>query len=360
MPNRKTMDLFISDKLRNILEYFKDQSLVSQLLCSKRIDLDFLVDNPVNYLSISETDNRKISYLSKDRIKFIKEKVEEDFWTSSRRFHNKPGSFVNKILKNSPAAEIEKFSNFYTSFITKDNFKFEIVTGETIRDFYLQDSYTTQKGTLGSSCMKYDVCGKFLNMYVENTNIFSMLIMKSNSQKGIFGRALLWNLGDLKIMDRIYTIQDSEYSHIFKKWATDNGYLYKSFQNWSNTLHFENLSTQSKIVELDVNLNIWEYKYYPYLDTFKWLDMNDGKLFNYKPSYFDHTNSKHRVLTFANGMYERSDYLMLDYFKNNWCYRGEMTALTYRNENIWTNINNCKWSDTIESYIYEEDSIYDE
>ena len=53
-----------------------------------------------------------------------------------------------------------------------------------------------------------------------------MLVML-NLEGNLKGRALLWNFGTNKIMDRIYTTDDEKLHLYFKKWATENGYLYK-------------------------------------------------------------------------------------------------------------------------------------
>jgi hypothetical protein len=62
-------------------------------------------------------------------------------------------------------------------------------------------------------------------------------------------------------MDRIYTSKDS-YDPLFLKWCTKNGYT-KSIPNSSV-----------------VNIKAKDYELYPYMDTFKYYDAEEGKLSN--------------------------------------------------------------------------------
>jgi hypothetical protein len=107
---RKTYDLFISDELRTILDQIKSESVVADLLCKGRQSKDDLVEDPVNFISISSQDPSRISYLTTERIGIIH---ESEYWTSSRRFHMKPGGFISKVFKDISARYVEIFSNLY-------------------------------------------------------------------------------------------------------------------------------------------------------------------------------------------------------------------------------------------------------
>jgi hypothetical protein len=43
----------------------------------------------------------------------------------------------------------------------------------------------------------------------------------------LLGRAILWDLDSIKLMDRIYTTNDEDLQFHFK-WGTENGFLYKA------------------------------------------------------------------------------------------------------------------------------------
>lgn len=345
---RKTLDILISDDLREVLKEIESESVVASLLLKSRHSKEELVENPINYISISTQDRTKISYLTPERTATLTEDV---YWTSSRRFQAKPGSFISKLFKDVPAKEVEKFSNLFKSQALRKSFEFKIVTGEEIRKFYHYDSYSRNDGTLGASCMKHDGCQKFLDIYSDNKDSVSMLVMVDNDNR-LLGRALLWNAGDYKIMDRIYTVCDEEFLFYFKQWGTKNGYFYKSEQNWYNTLFFEQLGGVRTELKLEVKMDVGGFRTYPYVDTFKFIDMNTGFLYNYIPE-----DSDIKILCASDGSKYESDYLRLDSIDKIFRHRSECVYVSYLN--IYTSNNNVHWSEINDQYILSEDSLYD-
>jgi hypothetical protein len=351
---RKTSDIHISDQLRSILEIFCEKSEVASLLLHKRLSKDLVIEDHVNYICVSKNDTTKISYLPVDRISKVEQSDDEDYWTTSKRIACKPGSFISKILKDISPKEVENFASLYKTFATQREIKFEVVTGEDIRKYYQQDTYLKQNGSLGASCMKGDGCQQFMDIYTQNP-IISMLILLGPEDK-VMGRALLWNFDDKKVMDRIYTISDEEYQAHFMKWATDNGYLHREYQNWANSIEFVDGKTPLEC-KFDVQLKVWDFTSYPYLDTFKWLDMETGIIYNYRPDHFldDTRNKNQRVLSVACGTFEYGDYMRFDEVDRGFAYRGDIVQLEC---GIFTTTANARWSETFDAYILRSDSKY--
>lgn len=346
---RKTVDIIISEDLKIILSNIRGQSVVADKLLKRRILKEELVENPINYISVSSSDNTKISYLTKERIESIS---ENEYWTSSRRFQVKPGAFVGKVFKDIHAKDVEQFANLFKSEANRHSFTWEIVSGDRIKEFYLWESYASnEKGSLGISCMKHDNCQKLLDIYSTNIEQVSMLAML-NKDGLLMGRAILWNVDGNKIMDRIYTINDEELQQSFKKWATQNGYLYKSDQNWANTLSFENLSKEKKEINLKFDLKSKNFKYYPYMDTFKFLDIN-GVVYNYQPKDV----SFYTLASCDGGKYEQ-DYFKLDDIDRVFRHRSECVYVEYRNLN--THERNVNWSRTNDCYILKCDAVFND
>jgi len=346
---RKTYDLIISEELRAVLSEIESDSQVARLLLKKRHDKEDLVEDPINFISVAQ-DKTKVSYLTTDRIA----KIEDPslYWSSSRRFAVKPGGFISKLFKDIPAKEVEKFSNLYRAQSNKAKFDFKVVDGDDIKTYYHINSYAQERGTLGASCMKYDNCQDYLGIYTENTDKVKLLVML-NEDGGLMGRALLWDFETVKIMDRIYTIADEEFLFQFKKWATDNGYLYKSEQNWYNTLFFENLSTEKKELKLNIKLDNFQFRRYPYVDTFKFFDEEKGLLLNYMPS-----GDEFRTLCASDGGKYGSDYLAFDDIDRVLRHRGDIVYVRYLD--IRTTSNNTCYSEIHDQYILSRDARYDE
>lgn len=349
--------LNISAKFREVLMEIKDTSEIAQLLIAG-IPNENLPKDPVDYISISESDPTKISYLNEERIQLI-QKLGEDIWTSKRRYHCKPGSFVSKVLKGVSAKSVETFSNQYKSHLYEKQFSFKIVSGGEIPKNYIFHNYQSQSGSLGASCMKYEKCESYFGIYENNPQV-KMLIMTSHNGF-VMGRALLWEFESggktWKVMDRIYTIKDEDFSHFFKKWGIENGYIWKSHQNWGNTLQFVDKDGDLGELKLDIQLEDWEFDYYPYLDTFKWFDSKKGTLHNYLPSHFVVNDSRFQLLTLPDGKGENCDYLVFDDIDRKWMYKSE--AIRIEDHNIITNGENCTWSETLNKYILKSEAAWD-
>lgn len=348
---RKTIDVLISDDLRNVLREIESESIVASLLLRKRHAKEDLVDSPVNYISISSQDKSKLSYLTADRMETLD---ADTYWTSSRRYHVKPGSFISKLFNDIPAKEVEKFSNLFRSQSVKTKFTFDVVSGNDIKKYYYYESYASnERGSLGVSCMKHEHCQNLFSLYIKNNDKVNMLIML-NSDGDLIGRSLLWNFDGNKIMDRIYTMNDEDLSFHFKKWATENNYLYKSEQNWFNTLYFENLSNKRKELKLEIKLENYRSMKYPYMDTFKFINLDNGVISNFIPDEDDSI----RTLTSSDGGYHDSDHLKFDGVDKVFRYRNEAIYVSYLE--IYTSRNNVEYSNVNDQYILREHMVYDE
>jgi hypothetical protein len=174
--------------------------------------------------------------------------------------------------------EIEDFVNEFkakVSIIKNRHLLFELVEGEKIRHFYLDSNYDNSKeNTLQGSCMRYERCQDYLSIYVSNPEVCKLLILKSPRDPNlIIGRALVWKLdsGDT-FMDRIYYTYDSDVE-LFKDYAIKNGWCYKSAQDPSEDTSIEFGPKRRMKGGLTVTLKYAEFRYYPYLDTLKYLSI---------------------------------------------------------------------------------------
>lgn len=353
---RKTSDILTSHELDLVLEQIKDNSEVARLLLKKRHLIESLQENHVNYISISNSDRTKISYLTPERSQSIISsstygEYADELWSSSRRFHVKPGAFISKIFKDVSPREIEIFSTLFRNIQSKIDYEFKIVNGRDILKYYHGDSYYSSNGSLGVSCMKYDGCQEYLKIYTKNPSIVEMLIAVDTHGK-LIGRALLWKQGDKKIMDRIYAVNDEDFQFSFKKWADENGYWYKKEQKWNNTIFFK---TRDKILceDISIQLDKWDFDHYPYLDTFKFLDKETGKLYNYLPKGVDV-----QTLSSADGgFYDGNIYGFCE--KSKTLYSVDSLCFV-PNIGIRVGSDFCVYSDIFDLYILREDALYDQ
>ena len=253
-----------------------------------RMILGVDTDPEIIYLQNCTKQPEMISYLSKSKVNANLDEIKpEEFDVSNYKIQNmKVGRIVSKLFSKEKLLQhgitdsnIEHFVNSYKSWFEKNKLHFRIVEGEEIRDWYDQDNYSTiSKGTLWNSCMRYKERLKFLDLYCKNPGI-QLLILTSfvDGVEKLRGRALLWNNvendgsfhelpGDIKVMDRIYYILDSDMI-LFKSWSYENGYIHKLEQNAKSHLYFYN-NTDILKLSLKIKLEKTSFRYYPYLDTF--------------------------------------------------------------------------------------------
>jgi hypothetical protein len=254
----------------------------------------------------------------------------------------KVGKFVNKILTKAGyiigtssncdfnPVQIEDFVNKYkTQMKLRNNTlsRFEIVKGEDIRKYYLVDNYFKKTGSLGGSCMKHKSCQPYFDMYVDNPEKVSMIILRLEEgyvedyvdedtgeivqlpvDDKITGRALLWtdNKGR-KIVDRIY-VNDTADIEFFKEFANKNGFLYKKDQDFNEDtplmLNGVQLSKEESIITVQLHENV-DYDEYPYMDTLKYYVIRTGILTNEeirnKDYYLEGTDGNRSPCNFCGG-----------------------------------------------------------
>ena len=132
------------------------ETIEKKINIDKNIIEDLELKN--NFIDLGET-NKLISYIQDDRVSDVENPFIE------KRQSIKVGRGIKSILNstglNFSDTEVEDFVNKYKAEFDKLNegfSKFELVKGEDIRKWYLEENYDSIKSTLGSSCMRYGRC----------------------------------------------------------------------------------------------------------------------------------------------------------------------------------------------------------
>lgn len=338
----------ISPELSTILEILSQESIYCSILLNGDIPKEDLVDEPIDYLGLSTQDPSKLSYLTQDRISKLS---VDDLWTSSRRYQGKPGVVLSKIFKNVNYLEFEKFTNSIKKFAATSTSSFSIVRGQDIIRYYDEDSYDKRTlSSLNSSCMKHKSCLDYFDLYVKNPEVISLLILTDKISGNLLGRALLWDLGEHRVMDRIYTTNDSVLRQLFKDWASINGYYHKLEQTWGSTLWFV-WEGKKVYQEFELHLNIENISLFPYLDTFKFLDLSKGIIYNKNP------RSKNiATLTSSSGSFHPCDYLSQCDQDLNYHNSSDIIYLDYRDINV--NRSLVARSTLLKRFIHRDDIVY--
>ena len=266
---KQEMRLYYSDEFRNILRRIQDKSSVAQALLNSEdsnqmIDIYTLIDITEKNDTISLIQVNRITRINTDLGETLPYNIRDkrrgsEFWTKART-EMKIGRWTSRIFtevhkSELPASKIEEFVNLYKAAIDgEDLTNFELVSGEDIRKWYHENNYKERRGQLGNSCMRYNNCQDFLDIYVKNPEVCQLLILKSDDDKDkITGRALIWKLKDGEYyMDRIYTINDSDKL---------------LFQDYARINKIENSYDGTGVSDLEIKLGDHTYEKYPYMDT---------------------------------------------------------------------------------------------
>ena len=283
------MMIFYSDDLRELFTHIAMSESSAKNVAKVLLEVEDNNNVKDTYTLIDKTDkNDMISYVQTSR--FYREypngisspDLEKErgytmksskFWKSGRTPNYGIGRWVRHIfndVRQTPIKneDLESFVNAYKSTydtMAKRSEKFELVKGEDIRYWYLEDRYEEVSGQLGNSCMRYAKCQKYLDIYVETPESCSLLILKGETPDKIVGRALIWtihegpNVAGRKFMDRIYTIKDSD-KLLFEAYAKEN-----------DIVRSVNHAYKIKVKE-------GRYDYYPYMDTLTSYDYENGIL----------------------------------------------------------------------------------
>ena len=179
--------------------------------------------------------------------------------------------------------DIENFVNAFKASKVDTSMKFKLVKGSDIAKYYNEKKYFSGTGSLGGSCMS-DESKKTFEIYTENESKVQLLIYVDKDDV-IHGRAIVWKLKnspcDAKyFMDRVYVNRDSDQIK-FKKFAEDNGFLYKKKMN---SYFVDNVKFIYKgkdvLGEVTVKLSKTDFPNYPFVDTMCFLDESSKILSN--------------------------------------------------------------------------------
>ncbi len=202
----------------------------------------------------------------------------------------KIGKLINKLFPGKFSdKEIEEYVNKFKALLDKVGEKLSIVDGEDIALWYNKKNYKNSDGTLGSSCMRGSE-GIF-GIYTNNPEVCRLLILTEDSK--LIGRSIIWRLNSINkefggekpeyFMDRQYTAKDSDVNK-FINYAKEQGWAYKTNNNHHSvqgvTFKDQSIVTLMSVQLKPVSDNEYEYKTYPYVDTFRRYNPSTGELVN--------------------------------------------------------------------------------
>lgn len=154
---------------------------------------------------------------------------------------------------------------------------FHLIDKKEITKYYNEQTYFKSTSTLGSSCMRYDSCGDFFKIYEDHAK---MLVCIKNNK--LLGRAIVWTIGDIIILDRIYVCEDylqeqfTEYAKDHKWWIKEHNCL---LENGDWPMWLTPSDDYENPIRYDFTINLKEhYSYFPYVDSFRYYDIETNSI----------------------------------------------------------------------------------
>lgn len=221
-------------------------------------------------------------------------------WSRENRQTGKPGRIIRKLLVNDyKERDIELFNNQLKAEIMSLG-DFQIVSGEDICKWYHSDNYYKISGTLGNSCMKYDECQCYFDVYKDLAKM--LICVKGNK---LLGRAILWEIDGQTYMDRVYVCMDYLEEQFYQyamehKWTIreSNSLLYDE----NSQLWLEASDNYTSPKDLDLKLICKRmYDKFPYMDSFRYFDPDTLTLYcsfpNFVTIWLSNTNGYYYEIT---------------------------------------------------------------
>ena len=217
----------------------------------------------------------EVSFLPKDKEPVY---VSEGVWSKTNRQSGRPIRIIQKLIKRKfTNYQYEQLNNLLKARIVDDG-ELVIVEGEDIRKYYNCEN-NNPGGTLENSCMRYDECQKYLDIYVDHAK---MLVLLNRVTDKISGRAIVWQIGDKTFMDRVYYTKDHMLD-VFINYAKEHKWYYREYNSLLDTGDSQSWYGPNDDYQ---NPNTWNlkihvgyYDYFPYIDSFRYF--LDRDLYDY-------------------------------------------------------------------------------
>lgn len=227
-----------------------------------------------NYLDILADGS--ISYLPANR-------TAENPYTANSRVVGKAGKLVRRFIKEEYAhylqdVEVERFTNKVRAEFMFRHAKIDIVRGNEIRKWYHHRSYAPDMATLVNSCMRYDRCQYWFNLYEQNEDTCGLVIMTNQQKTELYARALLWtNQDGTLLLDRTYG-SDVTMERL-EQYGQEQNWLTKWKKNPTTTTSFNRKGQNEQLISR-IPLKHALFDTYPYCDTMIYVSTEDKFLSN--------------------------------------------------------------------------------
>ena len=229
--------------------------------------------------------NGQISYLPKGQ----KVGPWEDEYSSSRRRSGRPAATLRRVLPPEVVdllheADFEAAADTIKAYFKRGEGELRLCPASDIQHWYDGANYADDEviGTLARSCMRYDECQPLMKFYEQFGDQLQLLALV-NPDNQLLGRALVWTIGDRVFMDRVYGTQPTV--RLFHDHAEAHGWHRRYVNSHTDAeLWLAPGAGNATTIQLSVTMTEFPQDGFPYLDTFKYLNLTTGELTNVEHS----------------------------------------------------------------------------
>jgi len=271
------MGLIIAESFKRFFEVNRSKSKIADILLQDT----YTTTEFANYIA---RRGDMISFLPAGKEHTVNDNGD---WKRENRQTSRAGKLARKLIDSTHIdtlelkdTDFELFSNLIKADKINDEdcqVQFIEVKGEDIKYRYNENNHSKlyTLGQLGDSCMRYENCERYLDIYVKNPDKISMLVM-IDCENNTVGRALVWNTNKGMFMDRVYATD--AHQKMFENYAEEKGWMYKKVHSNGVNVHIVR-NGESEMRYLTVELDEYEFDEYPYVDTLCYLS-DTGKISN--------------------------------------------------------------------------------
>ena len=271
------MGLIIAESFKRFFEVNRSKSRIAHILLQDT----YTTTEFANYIA---RRGDMISFLPAGKEHTVNDNGD---WKRENRQISRAGKLARKLIDSTDIdtlelkdTDFELFSNLIKADKINDEdcqVQFIEVKGKDIKYRYNENNHSKlyTLGQLGDSCMRYEGCERYFNIYVKNPDKVSMLVMV-DCENNTVGRALVWNTNKGMFMDRVYATD--AHQKMFENYAEEKGWMYKKVHSNDVTGNIVK-DGESERRYLTVELDEYEFDEYPYVDTLCYLS-DTGKISN--------------------------------------------------------------------------------
>ena len=277
-------------------------------------------------------------------------------WAKKNRQSGKPGKIIQKVIGTGvfSNSDYEKFVYALKALWSYGGYEIKLVKGEDIRYWYNSENYYAITNTLGNSCMSHKECSGYFDLYCTQPECQMLIALKENK---LAARALVWTIEDKTFMDRVYYIEDSLYN-IFVNYAKENKWYIREsnclLSDVDDQIFLSPKDNYTEPVTEHFVLNLVKiYHEWPYIDSFRYLDLEEKVLTTYR---------RHNTYTcsFTDGNYEDSEDWDEEYqCENCGCQCSDENELVYSEYFDTPGCTSCmSWSEIMQDWIPDSEIEY--